>query len=330
VLAGAVHLADAAPKPMRAAAGGVASPVTATRVYVNLGEPERAAEIAARDVDGVGLLRAEFLMMSALQGVHPRELIERDQTDGFVRRMTDGLTTIASAFAPRPVIYRAMDFRTNEFRGLEGGERHEPVEANPMIGYRGCFRYTREPDLFQLELLALAEARRANPNLHLMLPFVRTGWEVRRCRALIDDSALAGSAGLELWVMAEVPSVVSWMDEYVKHGVTGVSIGSNDLTQLVLGVDRDSELLAQFYDERDRAVLDAIHAIIARAHSLGITASICGQAPSVHPTFAAQLVEWGIDSISVNADAIERTRRNVAAAEQRLLLTAARSANRAT
>jgi pyruvate,water dikinase len=112
--------------------------------------------------------------------------------------------------------------------------------------------------------------------------------------------------------------------------VTGVSIGSNDLTQLVLGVDRDSELLAQFYDERDRAVLDAIHAIIARAHSLGITASICGQAPSVHPTFAAQLVEWGIDSISVNADAIERTRRNVAAAEQRLLLTAARSANRAT
>ena len=330
VLAGAVHLADAAPKPMRAAAGGVASPITATRVYVNLGEPERAAEIAARDVDGVGLLRAEFLMMSALQGVHPRELIERDQTDGFVRRMTDGLTTIASAFAPRPVIYRAMDFRTNEFRGLEGGERHEPVEANPMIGYRGCFRYTREPDLFQLELLALAEARRANPNLHLMLPFVRTGWEVRRCRALIDDSALAGSAGLELWVMAEVPSVVSWMDEYVKHGVTGVSIGSNDLTQLVLGVDRDSELLAQFYDERDRAVLDAIHAIIARAHSLGITASICGQAPSVHPTFAAQLVEWGIDSISVNADAIERTRRNVAAAEQRLLLTAARSANRAT
>ncbi|HEX7978567.1 MAG TPA: phosphoenolpyruvate synthase [Gemmatimonadaceae bacterium] len=325
VLPGAVHLADAAPRPAHAPATGAAAPVTATRIYVNLGEPERAAEIAARDVDGVGLLRAEFLMMSALQGVHPRELIERDQTDGFLRRMTEGLTTIASAFAPRPVIYRAMDFRTNEFRGLEGGDRHEPVEANPMIGYRGCFRYTREPDLFALELLALAEVRRANPNLHLMLPFVRTGWEMRRCRALIDDSALAGAAGLELWVMAEVPSVVSWMDEYVKLGVTGVSIGSNDLTQLVLGVDRDSELLAQFYDERDRAVLDAIHAIISRAHALGITASICGQAPSVHPAFAAQLVEWGIDSISVNADAIERTRRNVAAAEQRLLLSAARA-----
>jgi pyruvate,water dikinase len=325
VRAGAVHVGDASRRVARPAPGVAAAPVTATRIYVNLAEPERAAEIAARDVDGVGLLRAEFMMMSALQGVHPRKLIERDQTDDFVRRMTEGLTTIASAFAPRPVVYRAMDFRTNEFRGLEGAERHEPVEANPMIGYRGAFRYTREPDLFGLELLALADARRTCPNLHLMLPFVRTGWEMRRCRELIDDSALAGSRGLELWVMAEVPSVTSWLDEYVRLGVTGVSIGSNDLTQLVLGVDRDSEVLAPYYDERDRAVLAAIRDIIERAHALGVTASICGQAPSVHADFAARLVEWGIDSISVNADAIERTRRNVAAAEQRLLLAAARS-----
>ena len=324
VLAGAVHVADAPQRNARPATVAAVSPVTATRVYVNLAEPERAAEIAARDVDGVGLLRAEFMMMSALQGVHPRELIERGQTDDFVHRMTEGLTTIASAFAPRPVVYRAMDFRTNEFRGLQGAEHHEPVEANPMIGYRGAFRYTREPDLFALELHALAEVRKQYPNLHLMLPFVRTGWEMQRCRALIDDSALAGSRDLELWVMAEVPSVTSWLDEYVRLGVTGVSIGSNDLTQLLLGVDRDSEVLAPFYDERDRAVLDAIRAIIERAHALGVTASICGQAPSVHPEFAARLVEWGIDSISVNADAIERTRRNVAAAEQRLILSAAR------
>jgi pyruvate,water dikinase len=325
VLAGAVHVGDASPRVAPRAAGVAASPITATRIYVNLAEPDRAAEIAARDVDGVGLLRAEFMMMSALQGVHPRELIVRDQTDGFVRRMTEGLTTIASAFAPRPVVYRAMDFRTNEFRGLQGAERYEPVEANPMIGYRGAFRYTREPDLFALELLALADARRAHPNLHLMLPFVRTGWEMRRCRELIDDSALAGSRGLEIWVMAEVPSVTTWLDEYVRLGVTGVSIGSNDLTQLVLGVDRDSEVLAPYYDERDPAVLAAIRTIIERAHALGVTASICGQAPSVHADFAARLVEWGIDSISVNADAIERTRRNVAAAEQRLLLAAARA-----
>src|SRR5688572_4436559 len=327
VLPGAVP--DAAPpaRATRAMSAGVSTPITATRIYVNLGEPERAAEIAARDVDGVGLLRAEFLMMSALQGVHPRELIDRDQTDGFVRRMTEGLETFAAAFETRPVIYRALDSRSNEFRSLEGGEHHEPVQANPMIGYRGCFRYTREPDLFALELLALADARRSHKNLHLMLPFVRTGWEMRRCREMIDDSALAHSSGLELWVMAEVPSVVSWLDEYVRLGVTGVSIGSNDLTQLVLGVDRDSELLAPYYDERDRAVLDTIRTIIERAHALGITASICGQAPSVYPEFAMRLVEWGIDSISVNADAIERTRRNVAIAEQRMLLAAARTAN---
>ena len=324
VLPGAVPSAAPAARPARATGGDLTSPITATRIYVNLGEPERAAEIAARDVDGVGLLRAEFLMMSALQGVHPRELIDRDQTDGFVQRMREGLEAFAAAFDPRPVIYRAMDFRSNEFRSLKGGAHHEPVEANPMIGYRGCFRYTREPDLFALELLALADVRRTHKNLHLMLPFVRTGWEMRRCRELIDSSSLAHSPGLELWIMAEVPSVVSWLDEYVRLGVTGVSIGSNDLTQLVLGVDRDSELLAPFYDERDRAVLDAIRMIIERAHALGITVSICGQAPSVYPDFATRLVEWGIDSISVNADAIERTRRNVAAAEQRLLLSAAR------
>jgi len=325
VLPGAVAVTTPAVRPVRAIQGDTSSPVTATRIYVNLGEPDRAADIAARDVDGVGLLRAEFLMMSALQGVHPRELINRDQTDGFVRRMTEGLETFAAAFDPRPVIYRAMDFRSNEFRSLEGGAEHEPVEANPMIGYRGCFRYTKEPDLFALELLALANVRRTHRNLHLMLPFVRTGWEMRRCRELIDDSPLAHSPGLELWVMAEVPSVVSWLDEYVRLGVTGVSIGSNDLTQLVLGVDRDSELLAPYYDERDKAVLDTIRTIIERAHALGITASICGQAPSGHPDFAMKLVEWGIDSISVNADAIERTRKNVAIAEQRVLLSAARA-----
>ena len=324
VVAGAVPAPGAGARPARIATTAAPAPLTATRVYVNLGEPERAAEIAARDVDGVGLLRAEFMMMGALRGVHPRELIDRDDTDGFIHRMVEGLTTIAAAFDPRPVIYRAMDFRSNEFRSLEGGAKHEPQEANPMIGYRGCFRYTKEPDLFALELRALADVRRTHRNLHLMLPFVRTGWEMQRCRELIDESALAGTAGLELWVMAEVPSVVSWMDEYVRLGVTGVSIGSNDLTQLMLGVDRDSEVLAPYYDERDRAVLDAIRAIIERAHALGITASICGQAPSVHADFAARLVEWGIDSISVNPDAIERTRRNVAVAEQRLLLAAAR------
>jgi len=323
IVAGAVPSTDGNAKPV-ATVNVAPAIVTATRIYVNLGEPSRAEEIARRDVDGVGLLRAEFMMLDALGGVHPREMIARGKTEDFVRRMADGLRTFAAAFAPRPVIYRAMDFRSNEFRALEGGAQHEPTESNPMIGYRGCFRYTREPDLFALELRALAEVRKEHTNLHLMLPFVRTAWEMRACRTLIDVSPLAGARDFELWIMAEVPSVVSWLDEYVKLGVTGVSIGSNDLTQLMLGVDRDSEMLAPYYDERDRAVLDIIHAIIDRAHALGITASICGQAPSVHPEYAAQLVRWGIDSISVNPDAIERTRRNVAAAEQKVILTAAR------
>ena len=317
-----------APQPATVAATPAArdgvQPVTATRLYVNLAEPELAERIAAEPVDGVGLLRAEFMMLSALERRHPRLLLEQGRSDEFVARMAEGLRTFASAFHPRPVIYRAMDFRSNEYRGLEGGDRFEPVEANPMIGYRGCYRYTREADLFALELEAIARVREQHDNLHLMIPFVRTGWELAACRKLIDASRLGADRALKLWVMAEVPSVVSWLDEYARLGVCGVSIGSNDLTQLVLGVDRDSEVLAPLYDERDRAVLETIHAIITGCKRLGLTCSICGQAPSTHPEYAEILVRWGIDSISVNPDAIALTRRNVAAAEQRLLLEDAR------
>jgi pyruvate,water dikinase len=302
-----------------------ASPVTATRLYVNLAEPERAGEVAELPVDGVGLLRAEFMILEALGGRHPRLLLERGEGDEFVERMARGLETFARAFHPRPVIYRAMDFRTNEFHGLEGGERFEPAEANPMIGYRGCFRYTREPDLFGLELSALARVRRSFPALHLMLPFVRTGSELAACMRIIDESALGRDPGLQRWVMAEVPSVLFWLEEYVRLGATGVSIGSNDLTQLMLGVDRDSETLAPLFDERDRAVLAAVEGIIRECRRLGVSCSICGQAPSVYPDYVERLVEWGIDSVSVSPDAIGPTRRNLAAAEQRILLRAARA-----
>jgi pyruvate,water dikinase len=279
-------------------------------------------------VDGVGLLRAEFMLLSALDRTHPRVLLRDGRGGELVERMADALRSFAAAFHPRPVIYRATDFRSNEFRGLAGGDAFEPHEENPMIGYRGCFRYTREPDLFARELEALQQVRAQYPGLHLMIPFVRTGREFQECKRLIDASGLTRDPRLELWVMAEVPSVVSWLDEYARLGATGVSIGSNDLTQLVLGIDRDSDVLAPLYDERDRAVLDTIRAIIAGCRRLGLTCSICGQAPSVYPEYAEQLVRWGIDSISVNPDAIERTRRNVAAAEQRLLLAAARHGRR--
>jgi pyruvate,water dikinase len=300
------------------------APVTATRLYVNLGEPERAEEVAALDVDGVGLLRAEFMWLSALGRVHPRKLMAEGRSDELVARMVEPLKRFGRAFAGRPVIYRAMDFRSNEFRGLEGGDQYEPAEENPMIGYRGCYRYIREPDLFALELRALADARAECPNLHLMIPFVRTLWELRECRALIDRSPLAGDRSLWFWVMAEVPSVSYWLPEYVKLGVSGISIGSNDLTQLVLGVDRDSEAVAPLFEERDGAVLHAIRTLVEESYRLGITCSICGQAPSVYPEFADHLVRAGIDSISVNPDALVRTRRNIAAAEQRVLLEQAR------
>lgn len=194
-----------------------------------------------------------------------------------------------------------------------------------MIGYRGCFRYTREPDLFALELEALAVVRRDWPNLHLMLPFVRTLSELQACRALIDASPLGHQPSLQLWVMAEVPSVVYWLPHYARLGISGVSIGSNDLTQLMLGVDRDSAVLAPLFDERDPAVMDAVRQIIMTCRDLGLTSSICGQAPSVYPEYVDHLVEWGIDSISVNPDVIERSRHHVAAAERRLLLASARA-----
>jgi pyruvate,water dikinase len=280
--------------------------------------------MATRDVDGVGLLRAELMMLTALDGMHPRKLLEEKREDEFVERMATQLRTFARAFAPRPIVYRAMDFRSNEYRGLTGGDAVEPHEDNPMIGYRGCYRYIREPELFALELRALAEVRRDHPNLHLMIPFVRTLWELRECLALVDRSALAGDRSLQRWIMAEVPSVVYWLPEYAKLGISGVSIGSNDLTQLVLGVDRDGELVAPLFDERDGAVLDAIRRIIETCRAHGLTCSICGQAPSVHPDYAEQLVRWGIDSVSVNPDVVDQTRRALAAAEQRMLLADAR------
>jgi pyruvate,water dikinase len=310
-------------------ASAPSAPITATRLYVNLGEPDRAEAVSQLAVDGVGLLRAEFMILSALGGTHPRRLLETGRGDEFVARMAADLRRFASAFAPRPVIYRSMDFRSNEFRGLEGGQQVEPEEANPMIGYRGCYRYMSEPDLFGLELAAIKRVRADFSNLHLMIPFVRTRWEFAECARLVHESGLSQARDLQLWVMAEVPSVAYWIPEYAALGATGVSIGSNDLTQLMLGVDRDSELLAPLYDERDPAVLDAIKRIVEAAHHAGMTCSICGQAPSVYPEYAEQLVRWGIDSISVTADVVDQTRRNIAAAEQRIVLQHARIAQQA-
>lgn len=300
------------------------SVVTSTRIYVNLAMPDTAEVVAAQDVDGVGLLRAEFMLTEALDGEHPRELIAAGRQNDLVHAMVGAVDRIAAAFAPRPVVYRATDFRSNEFRALRGGSSHEPVERNPMIGFRGCYRYIRESDLFALELSALAQVRERHPNVHLMIPFVRTRWELEECLSLVDASPLGRQRGLHRWIMAEVPSVVHWLPSYIGMGIDGVSIGSNDLTQLMLGVDRDSELCAELFDEGDPAVLNAIGEIIRTANRHGITSSLCGQAPSSDPAFAEYLVGMGITSISVNPDAVSTVRRIVAAAERRVLLESAR------
>ncbi len=302
-----------------------AAPVTATQILVNLSEPSQVERVRDLAVDGVGLLRAELMVLEALAGDHPRILLEEGREEEFVARMATALAAFAGGFAPRPVTYRTIDFRTNEFSDLRGGARFEPAESNPMIGYRGALRYTREPDVFRLELAALTRVwEEGMHNLHVMLPFVRTTRELERCRELIAEAGLLGRRGFELWVMAEVPSVLFNLAEYARLGVAGISIGSNDLTQLLLGADRDNEVLAETFDERDPAVTEYLRELIPRARELGLRTSICGQAPSVHLEYAELLVRAGIDAISVNVDVMDRTRALVAAAEQRVILDAAR------
>jgi pyruvate,water dikinase len=289
---------------------------TTTRLYVNLAEPELAPRVAERSVDGIGLLRAEFIV--AQIGTHPRTFIEEGRGAEYTKAIADGISEFCKAFTPRPVVYRLTDFKTNEYANLRGGAQYEATEENPMIGYRGASRYIREPDIFKLEVEAIKEVRKSYSNLYVMVPFVRTAAELKAVKQLLADEGLVRGEDFKLWMMVEVPSNVIVLDKFIDVGIDGISIGSNDLTQLVLGVDRDSEALAETFDERNEAVMSAIETAVTVAKRRGITASICGQAPSVYPEVTEKLVEWGITSVSVSPDMIDRTREIIANAEAKL------------
>lgn len=289
---------------------------TTTKLYVNLAEPELAEKVAQRHVDGVGLLRAEFIV--AQIGVHPRMFIQEGRGPEYTKLLAAGISQFCHAFAPRPVVYRLTDFKTNEYSNLQGGDKFEAYEENPMIGFRGASRYIKEPDVFNLEVDAIKLVRRDYTNLYVMVPFVRTPAELRGVKQLLADEGLVRGEDFKLWMMVEVPSNVIILDKFIDVGIDGVSIGSNDLTQLVLGIDRDSELLADAFDERDEAVMSAIQTAVAVARRRGITVGICGQAPSVYPEMTEKLVEWGITSVSVSPDMIDHTREIIANAEAKL------------
>ena len=289
---------------------------TKTKLYVNLAQPELAETVAARDVDGVGLLRAEFIISQI--GVHPRYMISQNQGNEFVDKLAQGMNTFAQAFNPRPVVYRTTDFKTNEYRELTGGQEYEEVEENPMLGYRGCSRYIKELDVFKLEIEAIKKVRQTYRNLWVMIPFVRTINEMTEAKNFLESQGLERSADFKLWMMVEVPSNIFLMEKFLEIGIDGISIGSNDLTQLILGIDRDSQKLADTFDERNEAVLIALERAIKVAKSSGVTSSICGQAPSVYPELTEKLVEWGITSVSVSPDMIDTTREIIAKAEERL------------
>lgn len=292
---------------------------TATHVYVNLAEPERAKAIATKNVDGVGLFRAEFLM--AQIGTHPKKFIEDHKESVFVRQMAAGMEDIARAFAPRPVVYRASDFRTNEFRNLKGGDKYEPPEDNPMLGFRGAARYIADPRVFELELEAIKHVRNKLKltNLHLMIPFVRSPRELMEVKKIVSANGLTRSSTFKFWMMCEIPTNVILIEEYLDVGIDGISFGSNDLTMLILGTDRDNSEVAHDYKETDPSVMWAFERVIKACNKRGVTTSMCGQAPSDYPDLVDKLVDWGITSVSVNSDVLDHVRDTISHAEHAMV-----------
>jgi pyruvate, water dikinase len=297
-------------------------PMIATQLLVNLSQSSLIEQVQNFPVDGVGLLRSELMVLNILDGQHPNNWILGGRQAELLERWSEQIMQFARAFAPRPVFYRSLDWRSQDLPSLS-----DSLESSPqsMLGERGTFSYLRNPAVFELELQALANVQQAGySNINLLLPFVRTVEEFVFCRRKVEQALLTQVSQFQLWMMAEVPSVLFLLPEYVKAGAAGISIGTNDLTQLLLGVDREQGQLAKVFNERHPAVMSAIAQLIQMAKNAGIPCSICGQAPALYPEIIDKLVEWGITSISVEPEAVERTYQAIARAEQRIILAAAR------
>jgi len=295
---------------------------TKTKILMNLGVPEAIKKYKHLPFEGIGLMRIEFIIGSYIR-YHPNYLIEQGKQDEYINKLAEGIALVAKEIYPRFVVVRFSDFKTNEYEKLIGGEKYEPKENNPMLGWRGASRYVSKEfeQAFRLECRAIKKVREEYnlKNVWVMIPFVRTVEELEKVLKILEEEGLKRSKDFKVWMMAEVPSNVFLVDKFSKY-VDGFSIGSNDLTQLVLGVDRDSAILARmgYFDERNEAVLRAIKMLIEGAHKNNVTVSICGQAPSVYPEFTKKLVEFGIDSISVNPDTVVKTRKLVYEIEKKL------------
>ena len=299
-------------------------PPTGTKIYMNLGDPELAEKYSSLPCDGIGLMREEFIWTTYIHE-HPLYLIKTGHPEKVVDQLAEGIRQVCQAMAPRPVTLRFSDFKSSEYRDLKGGDEFEPYEPSALLGWRGASRYydPKYIEAFKLECAAVRKVREefGLKNLHVMIPFCRNVDECKKVTAIMADCGLARSKDFKVWLMAEIPSNIILADQFNQF-VDGYSIGSNDLTMLVLGCDRDNDTVSHIYDERNLAVRRAIRHLIEVAHKDGKTVSICGQAPSVYPEFCEFLIKSGIDSMSVNPDTVKATKRNAAQIEQRIMLDA--------
>ena len=299
-------------------------PPTGTKVYMNLGDPELAEKYSSLPCDGIGLMREEFIWTTYIHE-HPLYLIKTGHPEKVVDQLAEGMRQVCQAMAPRPVTLRFSDFKSSEYRDLKGGDEFEPYEPSALLGWRGASRYydPKYIEAFKLECQAVVKVREefGLKNLNVMIPFCRNVEECEKVVKIMAECGLERGKDFKVWLMAEIPSNIILADQFNKY-VDGYSIGSNDLTMLVLGCDRDNDTVSHIYDERNLAVRRVVRHLIEVAHSEGKTVSICGQAPSVYPEFCEFLIKSGIDSISVNPDTVKFTKKLVAQVEQRVMLDA--------